>query len=224
LTAVALLLFSTIVLSGSGLAVLKAEPISEIACGRFGILCTSWQTALLEASACFAETDACKASSCTMPFRSRFPADALPARLVTLESAARETCRRAPEDALNAAKRCAAQFAGSPAGSCEVIDCYEDYLIRFPDRRSAADVKDALRKANPACLEPRIFNQAVACSVAEPCQAVACFGAHRAVYPDSVLRPQADLAITRAAGLCASTEQKSPTAQPAARVNPGRSP
>jgi hypothetical protein len=223
LTPVALLVFGTIVLSGCGLAVLKAESISEIACGRFGILCTTWQTALLKASACFAETDVCNASSCTMAFRSRFPADVLPARLATLESAARETCRRAPDDALNAAKRCAARFAGSPAASCEVIDCYEDYLIRFPDGRSAADVKASLRKANAACLEPQIFNQAVACSIATPCEAAACFDAHRSVYPDSVLRPQGDLAITRAAALCASTEQKS-TAQPTARVNPGRSP
>jgi hypothetical protein len=224
LAGVALVLFGTIVLSGTGLALLKAESISEIACGRFGILCTSWQAALRTASACFTETDVCKASSCTIAFRSRFPADVLPARLATLESAARETCRRAPEDALNAAKRCAAQFAGSPAASCEVIDCYEDYLIRFPDGRSAGDVKEALRKANPACQEPWIFNQAVACSIANPCEAVACFGAHGAVYPDSALRPQANLVITRAAGLCASTEQKSPTAQPTARVNPGRSP
>jgi serine/threonine protein kinase len=224
LTTAALLLFGTIVLSGSGLAVLKTESISEIACGRFGILCTSWQTELLKASACFTETDVCKASSCTTAFRSRFPADVLPARLATLESAAREACMRAPEDALNAAKRCAARFAGSPAASCEVIDCYEDYLIRFPDGRNAGDVKESLRKANAACLEPQIFNQAVACSIATPCEAVACFGAHRAVYPDSALRPQADLALTRAAGLCASTEQKSPTAQPTARINPGRSP
>lgn len=224
LTPVVLMLFGTIVLSGSGLAVLKAESISEIACGRFGILCTSWQTALLAASACFTETDVCKASSCTMAFRSRFPADVLPARLATLDSAARETCRRAPEDALNAAKRCAARFAGLPAASCEVIDCYEDYLIRFPDGPSAGEVKESLHKANAACLEPQIFNQAVACSIASPCEAVACFGAHREVYPDSMLRPQADLAITRAAGLCASTEQKSPTAQPAPRGNPGRSP
>jgi hypothetical protein len=223
LTAVALLLFGTIVLSGSGLAVLKAESISEIACERFGTLCTSWQAELLKASACITETDACKASFCTMAFRSRFPADGLPARLATLESAARETCRRAPEDALNAAKRCAAQFARLPA-SCEVIDCYEDYLIRFPDGRSARDVKETVRKANAACLEPRIFNQAVACSIANTCKAVACFGAHRAVYPDSVLRQQADLVITRTAGLCASTEQESPTTQRAARVNPGRSP
>jgi hypothetical protein len=223
LTAAALLLCGTIVLSGSALAVLKAESISEIACERFGTLCTSWQTALLKASACFTEADACKVSSCTMAFRSRFPADVLPARLATLESAARETCRRAPEDALNAAKRCAAQFAGLPAASCEVIDCYEDYLIRFPDR-SSGDVKETVRKANAACLEPRIFNQAVACSIANPCKAVACFGAHRAVYPDGVLRPQAELAIMRAARLCASTEQESPTAPSAARVNPGRSP
>jgi hypothetical protein len=224
LTSIVLLLFGTIVLSGSGLAVLKAESISEIACGRFGILCTSRQTALLAASACFTETDVCKASSCTMAFRSRFPADVLPARLATLESAARETCRRAPEDALNAAKRCAARFAGLPAASCEVIDCYEDYLIRFPDGPSAGEMKESLHKANAACLEPQIFNQAVACSIASPCEAVACFGAHREVYPDSMLRPQADLVINRAAGLCASTEQKSPTAQPAARGNPGRSP
>jgi serine/threonine protein kinase len=217
LTAVALLL--SIVLSGSGLAVFKAESISEIACGHFGILCTSWQTALLKASACFAETDVCKASSCTMVFSSRFPADVLPARLATLESAARETCRRAPEDALNAARRCAAT-----AASCDVMDCYEDYLVRFPGGRSRADVKASLREANAACLEPRIFNQAVACSTANPCKAVECFVAFRAVYPDSVLRPQTDLVITRAAGLCASTEQRSPTAQPAARVNPGRSP
>jgi len=224
LTAVALLLFSTIVVSASGLAVLKAESISEIACGRFGMLCTSWQAALLKASACFAETDACKASSCTMLFRSRFPADALPARLATLESAARETCTRAPEDALNAAKRCAAQFAGSPAASCEVIDCYEDYLIRFPDGRRAGDVKETVRKANPACVEPPIFNQAVACSIANPCKAVACFGAHRAVFPDSVLRPRADLAITRAARLCASTGHEPPTARSAARADPDGSP
>jgi serine/threonine protein kinase len=224
LTAVALLLFGTIVLSGSGLAVLKAESISEIACGRFRTLCTSWQTALLKASACFTETDACKASSCTMAFRSRFPEDVLPARLVTLETAARETCRRAPEDALNAAKRCAAQFAGLPASSCEVTDCYEDYLISFPDGRSAEDVKQSVRKANAACVEPRIFNQAVTCSIADPCKAVACFGAHRAVFPDSVLRPQADLAITNAERSCASPKQESPMAQPAARVNSYRSP
>src|SRR5262249_43503116 len=155
------------------LAVLKAESISEIACGRFEILCTSWQTALLKASACFTETDACKASSCPMAFRSRFPADILPTRLATLERAARGTCRRAPEDALNAAKRCAAQFAGLPAASCEAVDCYESYLIRFPDGPGARDVKESLRKANAACLEPRIFNQAVACSTANPCKAVA---------------------------------------------------
>jgi serine/threonine protein kinase len=224
LTAVALLLFGTIVLWGSSLAVLKAESISEIACGSFGILCTSWQTALLKASACFTDTDACKAGLCTMAFRSRFPADVLPARLATLESAVRETCRRAPEDALNAAKRCAAQFAGLPAASCEVVDCYEAYLIRFPDGPGARDVKESVRKANAACLEPRTFNQAVACSIANPCKAVACFGAHRAVYQGSVLRPHADLVITRAAGLCASMEQESSTAQSAARVNPGRSP
>jgi hypothetical protein len=216
--AAVLLLFSTIVLSGSGLALLKAQSIAEIACGRFEILCTSWQAALLKASACFTETDVCKASSCTTAFRSSFPADVLPARLATLESAARETCRRAPEDALDAAKRCAARFAGLPASSCEVVDCYEDYLIRFPDGRGAGDVKENLRKADTACLEPRIFNQAIACSIANPCKAVACFSAHRAVYPDSALRPQADLMVTRAAGLCASAEQESPTA----RVNPGR--
>jgi serine/threonine protein kinase len=224
LTVAALLLFGTIVLSGSGLAVLKAESISEIACERFATLCTSWQTAVLKASACFTETDVCKTSSCTTAFRSRFPADVLPARLATLESEARETCSRAPQDALNAAKRCAAQFAGVPAASCESIDCYEDYLIRFPEGRDAGEVKESLRKANAACLEPRIFNQAVACSIADPCEADECFGAHRAVYPDSVLRPRADLVMTRAAGLCASTEQKSPTGRPAARVNPGRSP
>jgi hypothetical protein len=224
LMAVALLLFGTIVLSGSGLAVLKAESISEIACGRFSTLCTSWQTALLKASACFTETDACKANSCTMAFRSRFPKDVLPARLATLERTARETCRRAPEDALNAAKRCAAQFARLQASSCEVVDCYEDYLILFPDGRSAGDVKESVRKANAACQEPRIFNQAIACSIANPCKAVACFGVHRAVYPDSVLQPQADLAITRASRSCVSTKQESPTAQPAARVNSGRSP
>jgi hypothetical protein len=222
LTAVALLLFGTTVLWGSGLAVLKAESISEIACGRFGTLCTPLQTALLKASACFTETDACKASSCTIAFRSRFPADALPARLAALERAARETCRRAPEDALNAAKRCAARFAGLPAGSCELIDCYEDYLTLFPEGRGAGDLKESVRKANAACQEPRIFNQAVACSIANPCKAVACFGAHQAVYSDSVLRPQADLAITNATRLCASTKQESATAQPAARVNSGR--
>jgi Protein kinase domain len=224
LTVAALLLFGTIVVLGSGLAVLKAQSISEIACERFTTLCTSWQTAVLKASACFTETDVCKASSCTTAFRSRFPADVLPARLATLESEARETCSRAPQDAFNAAKRCAAQFAGVPAASCEVIDCYEDYLIRFPEGRNAGEVKESLRKANAACLEPRIFNQAVACSIADPCEVDECFGAHRAVYPDSVLRPRADLVITRAAGLCASTEQKSPTARPAPRVNPGRSP
>ncbi len=218
LTVAALLLFGTIVLSGSGLAALKAESISEIACERFAILCTSWQTAVLKASACFTETDVCKASSCTTAFRSRFPADVLPARLATLESQAQETCSRAPQDALNAAKRCAAQFAGMPAASCEVSDCYEDYLIRFPEGRDAGEVRESLRKANAACLEPRIFNQSVACSIADPCEAVACFGAYRTVYPDSVLRPQADSVITRAAGLCAST------ARPTARVNPGRSP
>jgi serine/threonine protein kinase len=224
LAAVAFLLFGTTVLWSSGLAVLKAESISEIACERFGKLCTPWQTAVLKASACFAETDACKASSCATAFRSRFPADILPARLATLERAARETCRRAPEDALNAAKRCAAQFAGLPAVSCEVMGCYQDYLIRFPDGRSAGEVKDIVRKANAACPEPRIFNQAVACSIANPCKAATCFGAHRAVYPDSVLRPQADLAISRGARLCASTEQEASAAQPAARVSPGRSP
>jgi serine/threonine protein kinase len=224
LTAVALLLFGTIVLSGSGLAVLKAESISEIACGHFGTLCTSWQTALLKASACFSETDACKANSCTMAFRSRFPKDVLPERLATLERAARETCRRAPEDALNAAKRCAAQFAGSPASSCEVVDCYEDYLAHFPDGPGAGDVKESVRKANAACREPRIFNQAVACSIANPCKTVACFDVHRAVYPGSVLQPQADLAITHATRACASTKQESSTAQPAARVSSGRSP
>jgi hypothetical protein len=125
---------------------------------------------------------------------------------------------------LNAAKRCAAQFAGLPAASCEVIDCYEDYLTRFPDGRSAGEVKESVRKANAACQEPRIFNQAVACSVANPCKAVTCFGAHRSVYPDGVLRPQADLMITRAARSCASTDRESPAAQPAARVSPGRSP
>jgi serine/threonine protein kinase len=226
LTAVALLLFGTIVLSVSGLAVLKAESISEIACARFETLCTSWQTALLKASACFTETDACKASSCTAAFRSRFPADVLPARLATLESAARETCGRVPEDALNAAKRCAAQFAGLPAASCEVIDCYEDYLTRFPDGRGAGEVKESVRKANAACQEPRIFNQAVACTIANPCKAVTCFGAHRSVYPDGLLRPQADLMITRAARSCASTDRESreaPAAQPAAGVNSGRS-
>jgi hypothetical protein len=159
-----------------------------------------------------------------MAFRSRFPADVLPSRLATLESAARETCRRSPEDALNAAKRCAAQFAGSPASSCEVIDCYEGYLALFPDGRSAEEVKESVRKANAACLEPRIFNQAVACSIANPCKAVACFGAHRAVYLDSVLRPRADLAIANAARLCTSTKQEPPTAQPAARVNSDRLP
>jgi serine/threonine protein kinase len=224
LTAVALLLFGTIFLLGSGLAVLKAESISEIACERFGRLCTSWQTALLKASACFAETDACKASSCTTAFRSRFPADALPARLANLETTARETCRRAPDDALTAAKHCAAQFAGSPATSCEVIGCYEDYLNRFPNGPGAGDLKESVRKANGACLEPRIFNQAVACSIANPCKAVACFRAYRAVYPDSALRSQADLVVTRTAGLCASAVQESATAQPTARVNPGRSP
>jgi hypothetical protein len=224
LAAAALLLAGTIVLSGFGVAVLKAESISEIACGRFAMLCTSWQAALLKASACFAETDACKASLCTTAFRSKFPADVLPARLASLESAARETCKRAPEDALNTTKRCAAQFAGSPASSCEVVDCYEDYLIRFPDGRGAGEVKESMRKANAACLEPRIFNQAVACSIANPCKAVACFGTHRLVYQDGVLRPQADLVIKRAAGLCALTEQESPAAQPATRVNPGRSP
>lgn len=224
LTALALPLLGTIVLSGSGLAVLKAESISEIACGRFATLCTSWQTALLEASTCFSETDACKASSCTTAFKSRFPGDVLPARLAALEGATRETCRRAPEDALNAAKRCASQFAGLPASSCKVIDCYEDYLARFPDERNAGNVKESVRKANVACLEPRIFNQAVACSIADPCKAVTCFGAHRSVYQDSALRSQADLAITHAAQLCASTKQGSPTAQPAARVSSGRSP
>jgi serine/threonine protein kinase len=221
--AVALLLLGTIILSGSGLAVLKAESISEIACGRFATLCTSWQAAVLKASACFTQTDVCKAASCTMAFRLTFPADVLPARLAALERAARETCRRAPEDALNAAKRCAARLTGS-AASCDIIDCYDDYLTRFPDGRSASDVKENLRKADTACLEPRIFNQAVACSIADPCKAVACFSAHRTVYPDSLLRPQADVVITRAAGLCASTERESPTAQPAARPNPGRSP
>ena len=215
-TAAALLL--TIILSGSGVALLKAESIAEIACGRFETLCTSWQAALLKASACYTETDVCKASSCTTAFRSSFPADVLPARLVTLESAARETCRRAPEDALNAAQRCAARFAELPASSCEVIDCYKDYLIRFPDGRGAGEVKENLRKADTACLEPRIFNQAIACSIANPCKAVACFSAHRAVYPDSALRPRADLMVTRAAGLCASAEQESPPA----RVNPPR--
>jgi hypothetical protein len=224
LAAAALLLFGTIVLSGSGLAVLKAESISEIACERFGTLCTSWQTSSLKASACFAETDACKAGACTMAFRSRFPNDVLPARLAALERAVQETCKRAPEDALNAAKRCAARFAGLPASSCEVIDCYEDYVTLFPDGRGAGDVKESVRKANATCQEPRIFNQAVACSIANPCKAVACFGAHRAVYSDSVLRPQTDLAITHAARLCASTKPESPTAQPAARVNSGRSP
>jgi Protein kinase domain len=225
LAAVALLLFGTIVLSGSALAVLKAESISEITCERFRTLCTSWQASLLKASACFAETDACKASSCMMAIRSRFPDDVLPARLATLERATRETCRRAPEDALNAAKRCAARFAGSPASSCEVIDCYEDYLTLFPDGRGAGEAKESVRKANAACQEPRIFNQAVACSIANPCKAVACFGAHRAVYSDSALRPQADLAITHAARLCASTKQESQTTQPAAaRANSGRSP
>jgi serine/threonine protein kinase len=224
MTAVALLLFGTIVLSGSGLAVLKAESISEIACERFRTLCTSWQTALLKASACFAETDACKASSCTTAFRSRFPDDVLPARLATSERAAREACRRAPDDALNAAKRCAAKFAGLPASSCEVVDCYEDYLTRFPDGRGAEEMKESVRKANAACLEPRIFNQAVACSIANPCKAVACFGAYRAVYLDSVLRPRADLAIANAARLCTSTKQEPPTGQPAARVNSDRSP
>jgi len=104
------------------------------------------------------------------------------------------------------------------------MDCYEDYFIRFPDGRSRVDVKESLRKANAACLEPRIFNQAVACSTANPCKAVACFGAHRAVYPDSVLRPQADLMITRAAGLCTSPEQESPTLRSAAPINPDGSP
>jgi hypothetical protein len=222
--AVALLLFGTIVLSVSGLAVLKAESISEIACGRFGMLCTAWQTALLKASACFTETDACKAGLCTTAFRSRFPADVLPARLAALESAARETCRRAPEDALNAAKRCAAQFAGSPASSCEVIDCYEDYLTLFPDGRSAGDVKESVRKANAACQEPRIFNQAVACSIANPCKAVACFGVHRVVYPDSALQAEDKLAIARASRLCTSAKQESATTRPAARLNSGRSP
>jgi hypothetical protein len=218
MSAAALVLFCTIVLSGSGLALLKAESIAEIACGRFEMLCTSWQAALQKASACFTETDVCKASSCTMAFRSSFPAEVLPARLVTLESAARETCRRAPEDALNAAKRCAARFAELPASSCEVMDCYEDYLVRFPDGRGAGEVKESLRKADTACLEPRIFNQAIACSIANPCKAVACFSAHRTVYPDSALRPRADLMVTRAAGLCTPSEQESP----AARVNPGR--
>jgi hypothetical protein len=224
LTVVTLLLLGTIALSGSGLAALKAESISEIACERFAMLCTSWQTAVLKASACFTETDVCKASSCATAFRSRFPADVLPARLATLESEAQETCSRAPQDALTAAKRCAAQFAGLPAASCEAIDCYEDYLIRFPEGGNAGEVKESLRKANAACLEPRIFNQAVACSIADPCEAAECFGAHRTVYPDSVLRPRADLVMTRAAGLCASTEQKSPTSRPSTRVNPGRSP
>jgi hypothetical protein len=208
LTATALLLFGTIVLAGAGLAVLKAESISEIACGRFGTLCTRWQTALLKAEACFTETDPCKASSCTTAFRSRFPADIVPARLATLESAARETCRRTPEDALKAAKRCAAQFAGSPAASCEVADCYEDYLAHFPDGRGAGDVKESVRKANAACQEPRVFNQAVACSIAYPCWATACFGAHRTAYPDSGLRPQAALMITRATRLCAARQSR----------------
>jgi hypothetical protein len=221
---VLLLLFGTTVLWGSGLVVLKAESVSEIACGRFSALCTSWQTALLKASACFAETDACKASSCTTAFRSRFPKDVLPARLATLETAARETCRRAPEDALNAAKRCAAQFAGLPASSCEIIDCYEEYLIHFPDGPGAREVKEGVRNASAACLEPRIFNQAIACSIADPCKAVACFGAHRAVYPDSVLRPQADLAITHTARLCISTKQESPKARSASSVKPDPSP
>jgi serine/threonine protein kinase len=223
LTAVTLLL-GTIVLSISGLTILKAEAIIETACGRFGVMCTSWRTALLKASACFAETDVCKASSCATTFRSSFPGDVLPPQLATLESAARETCRKAPEEAFKAAKHCAAQFAASPAASCEVIDCYEDYLVRFPDGPSAGEAREAVRKANPACLEPRIFNQAVACSIANPCKAVTCFGTHRAVYPGSVLRPQADLAITRAARLCASTEQEIPTAQSAPGANPGRSP
>jgi serine/threonine protein kinase len=219
---IALLLFGTIVLSA--LAALKAETISEIACGRFTTLCTSWQTALLKASACVSETDACSASSCLNAFRSQFPNDVLPGRLVTLERATRETCKRAPEEAWNAAKRCVAQFAGSPASSCEVVECYEDYLMLFPDRRSAADVKESMGKASAACLEPRVFNQAVACSIADPCKAAACFDAHRAVYPDSMLRPQADLAITHAARFCASPKQESPTAQPPPHVNPGRSP
>jgi hypothetical protein len=224
LAAVALLLFGTIVLSGSGLAVLKAESVSEIACGRFGMLCTSWHTALLKASACFTETDACKASLCTMAFRSQFPKDILPVRLATLERAAQETCRRAPEDALNAAKRCAGQFAGSPASSCEVVGCYEDYLAHFPDGPGAGDMKESVRKANAACQEPRIFNQAIACSIANPCKAVACFDVHRAVYAGSVLQPQADLAITHATRSCVSTKPESSTAQPAAHVNSGRSP
>jgi hypothetical protein len=224
LAPLALLLSGTIALSASGVAFLKAESISEIACGRFGMLCTSWQTALLKASACFAETDVCNTSSCTAAFRSSFPAHVLPVRLATLESAARETCRRAPEDALNAAKRCAARFAGSPAAGCEIVGCYEDYLIRFPDGRSAGDVKETLRQANSACLEPRLFNQAVACSIATPCKAVACFSSYRAVYPDSMLRPQSDLAIARAAGLCTSPELESAAGQSAARLNPGRAP
>jgi hypothetical protein len=224
LTAVAFMLFGTIVISGSGLVVLKAESISEIACERFSTLCTSWQMSLLKASACFAETDACRAGSCTTAFRSRFPGDILPARLAALERATRETCRRTPDDALSAAKRCAAQFVGLPAASCAVADCYGDYLARFPDRPGAGDVKESVRKASAACQEPRIFNQAVACSIANPCKAVACFGAHRAVYPDSVLRPQADLAITHAARLCASMKQELPTAPPAAHVNSGPSP
>jgi hypothetical protein len=218
------LLFGTAALLVSGLAVLKAESISEIACGRFGTLCTSQEAALLEAVACFSETDACKASSCTTAFRSRLPADVLPARLATLEFEARETCRKAPEEALNAAKRCVAQFAGLPAASCEVADCYEDYLTRFPDGGNAGDIKESARKANAACLEPRIFNEAVACSTANPCKAATCFGAHRSVYPDSALQRRASLVMTRVARLCAATEQESPTAQPAARVNPGRSP
>lgn len=222
LTAMALVLLGTVVLSGSSLAVMKSEQLSEIACGRLGMLCTSWQTAVLKTAACFTETDACKADSCTAAFRSRFPAEVLPARLATLENAAQETCRRAPDDALNAAKRCAAQFAGSPAASCEVAACYEDYLRRFPD--GAAEIKVSMRKANAACLEPRIFNEAVACSVANPCKAVACFSAHRSVYPDSALRRQADLVITRTTRLCTSTEQESPMAKSAARANPGRSP
>jgi hypothetical protein len=84
-------------------------------------------------------------------------------------------------------------------------------------------VKENVRKANAACQEPRIFNQAVACSIADPCKAVACFDAHRAFFRDSMLRLQADLALTRAARLCASTKQESQAAQRAARVNPGRS-